>query len=268
MTGAGMMDCKKALAESGGDMEGAIDYLRKLGQKLSVKRADREAKEGVVIALTSNNRNNGVVVRVSCETDFVSKNENFINFAKQIAEVALSKLPDSLDQLQALPFEGSVTIAEKVTEQVAAIGEKIEVADYKKIVTAAGQGQVLPYIHMGYRAGVLVALNQEGPDLIEAGKNVAMQVAAMKPVALDKEGVDSSIIERELEIAKEQIRQEGKPEEMVEKIAQGKLNKFFKENTLLNQEYVKENNTTVAQYLEKVKKGLTVTDFKHIALSK
>jgi elongation factor Ts len=268
MTGAGMMDCKKALSEAGGDFEGAIDFLRKLGQKLSVKRADREAKEGVVIALTSANRNNGVVVRVSCETDFVAKNDNFIGFTQQIAEIALQNLPDTLEQLLALPFEGSVTIADKLQEQVAAIGEKIELADYAKIVTQAGEGQVLPYIHMGNRAGVLVALNLEGPDLIDAGKNVAMQVAAMKPVAVNKDQVNTTVIERELEIAREQIRNEGKPEDMVEKIAQGKLNKFFKESTLLSQEYVKDGSMTVAQYLESVRKGLTVTEFRHVALAR
>jgi elongation factor Ts len=265
MTGAGMGDCKKALESSDGDMEGAIDFLRKLGQKLSVKRADREAKEGVVIANISDNRNNGVIVKLACETDFVAKNEKFVALAQSFADLALKNLPESLEALLALPYE-DITVAEKVAEQTGIIGEKIDLMDYAVIRTKGGEGQILPYIHAGYRASVLVQLNLEGPDLVEAGKNVAMQVAAMKPIALDKEQVDSSIIEREITIAKDIIRQEGKPEEMVEKIALGKLNKFFKDNTLLNQEYVKDGSKTVATYLESVKKGLTVVDFKHISL--
>lgn len=266
MTGAGMMDCKKALEATNNDLEAAIDYLRKLGQKLSVKRADREAKEGVVIAQTSANRNNGIIIRLSCETDFVAKNEKFIALAQQIADIALKGLPADLEGLLALPFEGAVSVSERILEQLAVIGEKVEVAQYEKIETAAGEGQVIPYIHMGYRAGVLVALSLEGPDLIDAGKDTAMQVAAMKPIALDKDGVDPTTIEREIEIAKEQIRLEGKPEEMVEKIAMGKLNKFYKDSTLLNQEFVKDGSKTVAQYLESVKKGLTVTSFRHVTL--
>ena len=266
MTGAGMMDCKKALEATNNDLEAAIDYLRKLGQKLSIKRADREAKEGVVIAQTSANRNNGIIIRLSCETDFVAKNESFISLAQQIADVALKALPADLETLLTTTFDGKISIGEKVLEQLAVIGEKVEVAQYEKIETAAGEGQVIPYIHMGYRAGVLVALNLEGPDLIEVGKDTAMQVAAMKPVAVDKDGVDSTIIEREMEIAKEQSRNEGKPEAMIEKIAQGKLTRFYKDFTLLNQDFVKDGSKTVAQQLDGVKKGLTVTSFRHVTL--
>jgi elongation factor Ts len=266
MTGAGMMDCKKALVEAEGDFDKAVENLRLKGQKLSAKRADRDATEGVVIALTSANRNNGVVVRLSCETDFVAKNEAFVAFATKIAEIALKNLPDSKEALLALPFDGSLNIGDKVTEQVGVIGEKLEIAAYEKVVTAAGEGQVLPYIHMGHRAGVLVALNLEGPQFIEPGKNVAMQVAAMKPLALDKDGVDANVVEKEIEIGKELARQEGKPEAMIEKIAMGKLNRFFKDNTLLNQLYVKDSKKTVAAYLQSIDKNLTITEFKHVTL--
>ena len=266
VTGAGMMDCKKALTEANGDMDEAISILRKSGQKMSAKRADRDAKEGVVIALTSGNRNNGIIIRLSCETDFVSKGDHFIGFAQSIADLALKNLPADRDALLAIKYDSEMTVGEKITEQVVSIGEKVELASYAKIETKAGEGQVLPYIHMGYRAGVLVALNQEGPQYIDPGKNVAMQVAAMKPVALDKTGVDSTIVEKEIEIGKEQARLAGKPEAMLEKIALGKLNKFFKENTLLAQSYVKDSKQSVDQYLKSINENLTVTDFKHIAL--
>ena len=266
MTGAGMMDCKKALTEAEGDFDKAVDLLRKKGQKLSAKRADREANEGACVAVTSGNRNNGVVLRLSCETDFVAKNEDFVNFAKSIADIALKNLPETTEELLSLPYENGVSVGEKVIEQVGVIGEKVEVRDYAKLVTAAGQGQVLPYIHMGNRAAVLVALNLEGPDYIEPGRNVAMQVAAMRPVALDKDGVAADVVEKEIEIGKEQARQEGKPEAIIEKIAMGKLNKFYKERTLLNQTYVKNNKTSVKGYLESQHKDLTVTEFKHIEL--
>jgi len=265
-TGAGMMDCKKALTEAGGNFDEAIDLLRKKGQKLSAKRADREAKEGVVIAKTSSNKNNGVIVRLSCETDFVAKNDDFVQFAEKIADIALSKLPDTLDDLLSIPYEGSLSIGEKITEQIGVTGEKLELNQYAKIVTSAGQGQVLPYIHMGYKAGVIVAVNQEGPQYEEPAKNVAMQVAAMKPIALDKDGVDATMVEKEIEIGKEQARAEGKPEAMLEKIAMGKLNKFYKESTLLNQSFVKDNKMSVQDYLTGIHKELTVTDFKHITL--
>ena len=265
-TGAGMMDCKKALTEAGGDFDKAIEVLRKKGQKLSAKRADREAKEGVVIARTSHNKNNGVVVRLSCETDFVAKTESFIELAQNFADIALKHLPQTKDELLDLPFEDGLTIGAKVEEQTGVIGEKLELSDYAKIETNAGQGQVLPYIHMGYKAGVVVALNKEGSMFEEAGKNVAMQVAAMKPVAVDEDGVSREVIEKEIEIGMEIARKEGKPEELLERIAKGKLNKYFKENTLLNQAYVKENKKSVAQYLKDIDPELTVMDFKHIKL--
>lgn len=261
MTGAGMMDCKKALGEANGDFEAAIDYLRKQGQKLSVKRADREAKEGVVYALVSDDRKRGVIVKLSCETDFVAKNNDFVALTGRIAEAALTNFPSTLEELAGLPFE-DVTIGEKVIEQVGIIGEKIELAQYERLEAP----QVVAYIHMGYKAAVLVGLNQDGEALIQAGKDVAMQVAAMKPIAVDKDGVDTEVLQRELEIAKEQTRMEGKPEEMVEKIAQGRLNKFFKESTLLAQDFVKDGSKTVSAYLDGTSKGLTVTAFKHVTL--
>jgi elongation factor Ts len=266
MTGAGMMDCKKALEEAGGDFDKAVEVLRKQGQKLSLKRADREAKEGAVIAMTSHNRNNGVLLRLSCETDFVAKNEDFVKFAKAITEIALKHLPASVDELLALPYEGGVSVGEKVTEQTGVTGEKMEVSHYSKLETAAGEGQVLPYIHMGNRAGVIVALNLEGPEYMEAGKNVAMQIAAMRPVAVDKDGVSADIIQKEIEIGMDQARQEGKPEAMLEKIAVGKLNKFYQDSTLLNQAYVKDGKMTVAEYLRSLHPNLTVSAFKHVEL--
>jgi len=265
-TGAGMMDCKKALTEAGGDFEKAIENLRKKGQKLSDKRADRETKEGVVMALTSDNRNNGVVLRLGCETDFVAKTDGFINLTKSIAEIALKNLPETTDELLALAYESGLSVGEKITEQVGVIGEKLVLSGYSKIETAAGEGQVIPYIHMGYRAGVIVSFNVEGPHVVEPGKDVAMQVAAMRPVSVDKDGVDSAVVEKEIEIGKEQARQAGKPEAMLEKIAMGKLNKFYKERTLLNQIFVKNSKQTVAAYLQSVDPKLTVVDFKHVEL--
>ncbi len=262
MTGAGMMDSKKALNEAGGDFEKAIELLRKKGQKLSVKRADRDAKEGVVIALVSDDHKGGVVVKLSCETDFVAKNEDFINLTNEFAKIALENMPADLEALKALPYNDKLSVGEKVTEQLGVIGEKIELATYEKLEAP----MVTSYIHMGNKAGVLVGLSIENADYFDAGRDVAMQVAAMKPVAVDKDGVDQSIIEKEIEIGKEQARAEGKPEAMLEKIALGKLNKFYKENTLLNQQFVKDNKSSVAQYLQSKNKDLTVTDFKHVTL--
>ena len=262
ITGAGMMDCKKALVEAEGDTEKAIEILRKKGQKMSAKRADREAKEGAVIALVSDDRKRGIVVRLSSETDFVSKNDDFVNLAKSFAELALKEFPADKDALLGLSYSEGMSVAEKVTEQVGVIGEKIEIADYKNLEAEL----VAPYIHMGNKAGVLVALNASSDESFEAGKNLAMQVAAMKPVAVDKDGVDASVVEKEIEIGKEVARQQGKPEEMLEKIAMGKLNKFFKENTLVNQAYVKDSKVSVTQYLQSVQSDLNVVDFKHIAL--
>ncbi len=260
MTGAGMMDCKKALAEAEGDFDKAIEILRKKGQKLSSKRADREAREGVVIAQVSDDKTRGIIVKLSCETDFVAKNKDFIDLARKFADIALEKFPATLEALLSQPFD-DITVGEKVTEQIGIIGEKIELS-YERLEAP----MVCPYIHMGYRAGVLVGLNKADDKYYEAGRDVAMQVAAMRPIAVDKDDVDPAIIEKEIEIGKEQARQQGKPEQIVEKIAMGKLNKFFKENTLLNQQFVKDGSMTVRDYLKSLDPELTVTGFKHIEL--
>jgi elongation factor Ts len=260
-TGAGMMDCKKALIEANGDFEAAIDYLRKKGAKVAASRQDRESNEGVVIAKTTADGKRGIVVEVNCETDFVAKNADFIAFANSIADLAVEQNPASVDALTALDLNGS-KLSDLILDQTGKIGEKIGVSKFE---TVSGE-KVIAYIHGNYRLGVLVALSADAAGAEEAGKDVAMQIAAMNPVAIDKGDVDSRTIERELEIAKEQIRAEGKPEEMVEKIAQGKLNKFYKESTLLNQEFVKDSSKSIAQFLDGVSKGLTVTAFKRVQL--
>ena len=260
-TGAGMMDCKKALTEAGGDFDTAIANLRKKGQKLSDSRADRATTEGVVIALTSEDGKRGVAVNLGCETDFVAKNEDFIAFAQSIAEVALANFPATKEELLTLDL-GGITVGEKVIEQTGVIGEKIEVSKYETL-----EGElVVPYIHMGYKMGILLSLNQNNEAAVEAGKNAAMQVAAMNPAAVDKDGVDASIIEREIEIGKEQARNEGRPEAMLEKIAMGKLNKFYKESTLMNQQYVKDSKMTVAEYFNSESKGLKAIAFKRVTV--
>lgn len=261
-TGAGMMDCKAALTEAEGDFEKAIEILRKKGQKLSVKRADRDAKEGVVIAKVNDAKTKGVIVKLSSETDFVSKNEDFVNTTKKIAQIALDSFPSDLAGLLNQTYEGNTTIGEKVTDMVAAIGEKIELTHYEKMEAP----QVESYIHMGNKAGVLVGLNKANASFTDAGRDVAMQVAAMKPVALDKGDVDPSIIEKEIEIGKEQARLEGKPEAMLEKIALGKLERFYKDNTLMHQQFVKDGGQTISSYLKSVDKDLTVTGFKHVKI--
>jgi elongation factor Ts len=260
-TGAGMMDCKKALTEANGDFEKAIEVLRKKGQKLSAKRADREAKEGVVLAKVSDDNTKGIVIRLSCETDFVAKNDDFIGLTDRIATLALQSFPADKAGLLSQPF-GESTVGETIIQQVGVIGEKVELAEYERLEAP----QVEAYIHMGNKAGVLVGLNKASESYGEAGRNVAMQVAAMKPLALDKDGIDSSVIEKEIEIGKEIARKEGKPDTMLERIAMGKLNKFFKENTLLAQAYVKDGKQTVTSYLDSVESGLTVTEFKHVKL--
>ncbi len=260
-TGVGMMDCKKALVEANGDFDKAIELLRLRGQKMSEKRADRDAKEGVVIALVSADNKKGVVVRLSCETDFVSKNEDFINLTKDITKIALDKFPADLESLNKEEMNG-LALQTIIAEQVARIGEKIEIADYQKIEAP----MVASYIHMGNKAGVLVGLNLADEKYMEAGRDVAMQVAAMKPVALDKDDVPQDIISKEIEIGKEIARQEGKAEEMLEKIAVGKLNKFFKDNTLLNQIFVKDGKISVAEFLKSKNPELTAIGFKHVKL--
>ena len=260
-TGAGMMDCKKALTESNGDFEAAIDYLRKKGAKVAASRQDRDSNEGVVIAKTTADGKRGIIVEVNCETDFVAKNADFVAFAQAVADKAVEANPANLEELVGLELNGS-KISDLVIDQTGKIGEKIGVSKFE-VVTAE---TVVPYIHGNYRLAVLVGFNQSGDALAEAGKDVAMQIAAMNPVGVDKADVDARIIERELEIAKEQIRAEGKPEEMVEKIAAGKLNKFYKEQTLLNQEFVKDSSKDIRKFLDEVSKGLTVTTFKRVAL--
>ncbi len=260
-TGAGMMDCKKALTETNGDFEAAIDFLRKKGAKVAASRQDRESNEGVVIARTSEDGKRGVIIELNCETDFVAKNAEFIAFATAIASTAVENNPANLDALNDLTVDGQ-KIGEAIIDKTGKIGEKIGVSKYEVV-----EGEkVVAYIHGNYRLGVLVALSANVAGVDEAGKDVAMQIAAMNPIAVDKDGVDATTIERELEIAKEQIRAEGKPEEMVEKISLGKLNKFYKDSTLLNQEFVKDSSKSVAQFLNTVDKGLTVTAFKRVAL--
>jgi elongation factor Ts len=264
-TGAGMMDCKKALTETNGDFEAAIDFLRKKGAKVAASRQDRESNEGVVIARTSADGKRGVIIELNCETDFVAKNAEFIAFANAIANEAVEQNPANLEALNQLGIDvenSRVTIGEATIDKTGKIGEKIGVSKYEVV-----EGEkVIAYIHGNFRLGVLVGLSKNVAGADEAGKDVAMQIAAMNPVAIDKDGVDATTIERELEIAKDQIRAEGKPEEMVEKISLGKLNKFYKDSTLLNQEFVKDSSKNVAQFLDTVDKGLTVTAFKRVAL--
>lgn len=262
MTGAGMMDCKKALTEAEGDFEKAIEILRKKGQKVSASRSDRDAKEGSVFVKVSDDHKEAVLVALNCETDFVGKNEEFQNLGKLIAETAFAKKSANVEALLA-ERAGSLTIHDKIVELVGKIGEKIQVSEYVRMTGEA----VVPYIHAGSKLGVLVSLKGvNGKDVTEAGKDVGMQIAAMNPVAVDEKNIDQAIIDKELEIAKALILAEGKPENMVERIAQGKLQKFFKDNTLVHQIFVKDNSKTVAQYLDSVSKGLTVAEFKRVAI--
>jgi elongation factor Ts len=260
-TGAGMMDCKKALEESNGDFEAAVDFLRKKGAKVAANRQDRDAKEGVVLAKTASDNKSGVVISVNCETDFVAKNADFIQFAESVAAIALNKKPATIEELKALPYNNDVTVGDKFMEQVGKIGEKIDIG-YYSVINAE---QVVGYIHPGNRLAVAVGFNKKVTD--EVAKNIAMQAAAMAPVAIDKDDVDQTTINRELEIARETTRAEGKSEDMVEKIAQGKLNKFYKESTLLNQEYFIDNKMTVRQYLQSIEKDLTVSALKRYSLA-
>ncbi len=262
MTGAGMMDCKKALAEAEGDFEKAIEILRKKGQKVSASRSDRDAKEGSVFIKTSDDSKEAILIALNCETDFVAKNEEFQSLGKLIVDTAFATKAADKEALLAQKA-GDLTLNDKIVELVGKIGEKIEVSEYVRLTGEA----VVPYIHAGSKLGVLVVLKGvNGKDVIEAGKDVGMQIAAMNPVAVDEKSVDSSVIEKELEIAKAQILAEGKPENMVEKIAQGKLQKFYKDNTLLHQLFVKDNGKTVAQYLDSITKGLTVAEFRRVAI--
>lgn len=262
MTGAGMMDCKKALTEANGDFDAAIDLLRKKGQKVSASRSDRETTEGAVFVNTNDSNTEGVLVALGCETDFVGKNEEFQNLGNAILNIAVEKKPASVDALKSEKI-GDQTVDEKIIELVGKIGEKIEIVAYEVMSAEA----VVTYIHAGSKLGVLVGLKgSNGADVAAAGRDVAMQIAAMNPVGVDKDDVDPSIVAREIEIGREQAKAEGKPEAMLDKIAEGKLNKFYKENTLLNQAFVKDNALTIAKYLDSVSKGLTVSSFKRIAI--
>ncbi|MBX2972444.1 MAG: elongation factor Ts [Flavobacteriales bacterium] len=262
MTGAGMMDCKKALTEANGDFEAAIDILRKQGQKVAAKRADRDATEGLVIAKTNADSTVGVLVCVNCETDFVAKNADFTAMAERMTAIALEKGLSSVDALKAAAYDSNgMSIAEKLIEQTGVIGEKIDVSACAEVKAP----YVYAYNHPGNKVASLVGLSKAGFET--AAKDVAMQVAAMGPVALDKASTPQSVIEKELEIGKELAIQEGKPADMAEKIAQGRLNKFFKESTLLAQEFIKDNKLSVEQYLKNQDKDLTATDFKRHSLT-
>jgi elongation factor Ts len=260
ITGAGMMDCKKALEEASGDVEKAIEIIRKKGQAVANKRADREASEGVSLSKVNADGTYGAMIALNCETDFVAKNVDFVKFATSILDKALETKPADLDTLKKQSIAGK-TIADLIVEQIGIIGEKIELAYFDSISAP----QVVAYIHHGNKLSTLVGLNKVVK--IEIGKDVAMQVAAMSPVAIDKDDVPAKIIEQEKEIGREQARKEGKPENMLDKIAEGKLNKFFKESTLLNQEYTKDSKITIRQFLTTADKELTVTAFKRYNLN-
>ncbi len=262
ITGAGMMDCKKALVEAEGDFDAAIDILRKKGQKVAANRADRESTEGVVIAATNANATVGYLVSVNCETDFVAKNEGYVNMAKTILNAALSNDAADKDAVLALPFDGSMTIGEKLIEQTGVIGEKIELGAYERIEGAL----VASYIHAGSKLATLVAVSSPREGVASAARDVAMQVAAMNPVSVDASSVPAEVIAKELEVGKELARQEGKAEAMLDKIAEGRLKKFFRESTLMEQDFIKDSKKTIAQYLNEVEKGLVVTSFKRVGL--
>ena len=262
MTGAGMMDCRKALTESNGDFEAAIDWLRKQGQKVAAKRSDREAKEGVVIAKTTPDNKTGIIVTVACETDFVSKNADYVAFAQSIAEAAITNNVKSIDELNNTKING-VTVADMVNDKLASIGEKIGITKFERVDAP----YVASYIHGAYRMGVLVGLNKEAA---ETGKDIAMRIAAMNPVAVDADSVPADVITREKDIALDQLKNDpkmaGKAPEMLEKIAAGKLNAFFKESTLTAQAFVKDGSKTVGDHLKSVDSELKVIEFKRVAL--
>lgn len=262
-TGAGMMDCKKALTEADGDFEKAKEILRKQGQKIADKRADNTTAEGIVLAHVSPDGKSGKVIALACETEPVSKVADFQNLAMTVLSTAVATEATDKAALLATPQADGRSLQDHITDLMGKIGEKVDVAFFETV----SADKVVSYIHSNGKLGVLVGMtNTNGTDVTEVGKDIAMQIAAMKPVALDKDGVDATIVQREIEIGKEQARQEGKPEAMLEKIAMGKLNKFYKDNTLLNQEFVKDNSLTIAQLLEKTSKGLTVTAFKRVSI--
>lgn len=262
MTGAGMMDCRKALTENNGDFDAAIDWLRKKGQKVAALRGDREAKEGVVIAQTTSDNKTGIAICISCETDFVSKNAEFVAFAQSIADAAIAGDVKSTDELNEVSINGQ-KVGDMINDKLASIGEKIGITKFERI----DADFVASYIHGAYRIGVLVGLNQDAGD---AGKDVAMQIAAMNPLAVDPESVPAEVVAREKAIVTDQIKEDpkmaGKPDEMIEKIAAGKLNAFFKDSTLTGQAFVKDGSKTVGEYLKSVDGNLKVTSFKRVAL--
>jgi elongation factor Ts len=261
VTLAGMMDCKKALEEAEGNFDKAIEIIRKKGQAVANKRADREATEGVVFSKATADGKTGAIIVLNSETDFVAKNADFIAFATKILDLALANKPANLEGLLSLPLDGG-TVSSKIIEYLGIIGEKVELSYYEKIEAA----HVQAYIHPGSKLATLVGFTKAGVD-VQVYKDIAMQIAAMNPVAVDKDFVKPEQIAQEIEIGKEQARRDGKPEEMLEKIAQGKLAKFFKESTLLNQDFVKDNKMTIKQYLQSANKDLTVTDFKRYSLN-
>ncbi len=264
MTGAGMMDCKKALTEANGDFDAAIDYLRKAGQKVAAKRADNETNEGIVLVALNADHSNGKLIALACETEPVSKVADFNTLAQNILEAAVSSHAPSIHDLLAQPLADGRSVEGHIIDLTGKIGEKITLAAYENVTAE----KVVSYIHSNNKIGVLVAFdNVQGADIAEVGKDIAMQITAMKPVALDKDGVDADTIQREIEIGKDQARQEGKPEAMLEKIAVGKLEKFYKEQTLLNQQFVKDSSINIRQLLEQTQKGLSIASFKRIALA-
>jgi elongation factor Ts len=258
-TGAGMMDCKKALVEADGDFDKAIEVLRKKGQKVAAKRADRESAEGAAIAKVNSDNTKGVIISLNCETDFVAKNDDFVKMANNFADIALTV--SSKEELLKADYNG-ISVEDKLTEQTGVIGEKIEIGAFKTLEAPF----VGSYIHAGNKIAVITGLskNVEGAD--EAAKNVSMQAAAMNPIALNEEGVDQETIDKEVEIAKDTLRQEGKPEEMLDKIAKGKIQRYFKDNTLVNQAFIKDGKQSVADYVKSVDSDLTVVGFERVAL--
>ena len=261
-TGSGMMDCKKALVEAEGDFQKAIDILRKKGQKVSVARSNRKTSEGVVLYKLNSDESQASILSFTCETDFVAKNEDFQSLAQDIMEVAFENNLESIDEVLVSEINGS-TIDQLIVEMVGKIGEKIKILDFQIM---SGE-KIVPYIHAGSKLGVLVSLNNTAnTDYVTAGKDIAMQIAAMNPIALDRDQVDQSVIEKEIEIGKEQARKEGKPEQIIEKIAQGKLQKFFKENTLLSQSFVKDNSLTIKSYLATFSPELSIESFIRISI--
>lgn len=254
------MDCKKSLTEAGGDFDKAIEILRKKGQKVAASRAERDAKEGIVLAKTSADGKKGIMVSVNSETDFVARNVEFASFAEAVSTTVLDKFPANLDALKALPFAGTLSINDKLTELIGKIGEKLDISKFEQIAAE----KVIAYNHPGNKLAAIVGFTKTINE--EAGRNIAMQIAAMSPVSLDKSDVPQSFIDSELEVGRELARKEGKPENMIEKIAQGKLNKFYTESTLLNQEYIRDGKKTVARYLADIDKDIKITGFKRIAL--